>query len=178
MCTPGTLWTQRGRLLPVRAGRRPEPWIDSGLITAQKRKPGLPYVITITDATDRRLRDWVANSSRITIRSPNTNVARNPSRRFTASSRGIFRHQTATRANASQAFNIAEGWSRDVTLGRRSGQRKWAAAFSASVIASRGLNVPSGSMYVQAPAQDTGGNAFKTLTNSDWELSAEHEAPP
>jgi len=48
-------------------------WIDSGLITAQKRKPGLPYVITITDATDRRLRDWVANSSRITIRSPNTN---------------------------------------------------------------------------------------------------------
>jgi hypothetical protein len=48
-------------------------WIDSGLITAQKRKPGLPYVITITDATDRRLRDWVANSSRIAIRSPNPN---------------------------------------------------------------------------------------------------------
>jgi hypothetical protein len=48
-------------------------WIDGGLITAQKRKPGLPYVITITDATDRRLRDWVANSSRIAIRSPNPN---------------------------------------------------------------------------------------------------------
>ena len=48
-------------------------WIDSGLITAQKRKPGLPYVITITDATDHRLRDWVANSSRIAIRSPNPN---------------------------------------------------------------------------------------------------------
>jgi DNA invertase Pin-like site-specific DNA recombinase len=48
-------------------------WIDTGLITAQKRKPGLPYVITITDATDHRLRDWVANSSRIAIPSPNPN---------------------------------------------------------------------------------------------------------
>src|ERR1700684_2716541 len=48
-------------------------WIDGGLITAQKRKPGLPYAITITDATDHRLRDWVANSSRITARSPNPN---------------------------------------------------------------------------------------------------------
>jgi hypothetical protein len=48
-------------------------WIDRGLITAQKRKPGLPYVITITDATDHRLRDWVANSSRIAIPSPNMN---------------------------------------------------------------------------------------------------------
>jgi hypothetical protein len=36
-------------------------WIDGGLITAQKRKPDLPYAITITDATDHRLRDWVAN---------------------------------------------------------------------------------------------------------------------
>ena len=49
-------------------------WIDTGLITAQKRKKlGQPYVITITDATDRRLRDWVANSSRIPTRSPNPN---------------------------------------------------------------------------------------------------------
>jgi hypothetical protein len=48
-------------------------WIDGGLITAQKRKPGLPYAITITDATDHRLRDWVANSSRITAPSPNPN---------------------------------------------------------------------------------------------------------
>jgi hypothetical protein len=48
-------------------------WIDSGLITAQKKKPGLPYVLTITDATDDRLRDWVANSSRIAIPSPNPN---------------------------------------------------------------------------------------------------------
>src|SRR5215468_1882579 len=42
-------------------------WIDKGLITAQKRKPGLPYVITIPDATDHRLREWVANSSRIAV---------------------------------------------------------------------------------------------------------------
>jgi len=48
-------------------------WIDRGLITAQKRKPGLPYGITITDATDHRLRDWVANSSRIAIPSLNPN---------------------------------------------------------------------------------------------------------
>jgi len=48
-------------------------WIDGGLITAQKRKPGLPYAITITDATDHRLRDWVANSSRIAAPSPNSN---------------------------------------------------------------------------------------------------------
>jgi hypothetical protein len=48
-------------------------WIERGLITAQKRKPGLPYVITITDATDHRLRDWVANSSRIAIPSLNPN---------------------------------------------------------------------------------------------------------
>jgi hypothetical protein len=48
-------------------------WINGGLITAQKRKPGLPYAITITDATDHRLRDWVANSSRITAPSPNPN---------------------------------------------------------------------------------------------------------
>jgi hypothetical protein len=30
-------------------------WIDRGLITAQRRKPGLPYAITLTDATDHRL---------------------------------------------------------------------------------------------------------------------------
>jgi hypothetical protein len=48
-------------------------WIDRGLITAQKRKPGLPYVITITDATDHRLRVWVANSSHIAIPSLNPN---------------------------------------------------------------------------------------------------------
>jgi hypothetical protein len=26
-------------------------WIDRGLITAQRKKPGLPYAITLTDAT-------------------------------------------------------------------------------------------------------------------------------
>ena len=46
-------------------------WIDKGLITAQKRKLGLPYVITIPDATDHRLHEWVANSSRIAVPNPN-----------------------------------------------------------------------------------------------------------
>ena len=40
-------------------------WIDKGVITAHRRKPGLPYAITITDETDRKLRDLVANSARI-----------------------------------------------------------------------------------------------------------------
>ena len=48
-------------------------WIDGGLITAQKRKPGLPYAITLTDATDHRLRDLVANSTRLASPSPNPN---------------------------------------------------------------------------------------------------------
>jgi hypothetical protein len=48
-------------------------WIERGLITAQRRKPGLPYAITLTDATDRRLRDWVANSPRLASPSPNPN---------------------------------------------------------------------------------------------------------
>jgi hypothetical protein len=48
-------------------------WIDRGLITAQRRKPGLPYAITLTDATDHRLRDWVADSPRLASPSPNPN---------------------------------------------------------------------------------------------------------
>jgi hypothetical protein len=48
-------------------------WIDRGLIIAQRRKPGLPYAITLTDATDHRLRDWVANSPRLAPPSPNPN---------------------------------------------------------------------------------------------------------
>jgi len=48
-------------------------WIDRGLITAQRRKPGLPYAITLTDATDQRLRDLVANSARLASPSPNPN---------------------------------------------------------------------------------------------------------
>ena len=48
-------------------------WIDRGLITAQRNKPGLPYAITLTDAIDRRLRDWVASSPRLASSSPNPN---------------------------------------------------------------------------------------------------------
>jgi DNA invertase Pin-like site-specific DNA recombinase len=48
-------------------------WIDRGLVTAHRKKPGLPYAITLTDATDHRLRDWVANSPRIASPSPNPN---------------------------------------------------------------------------------------------------------
>ena len=48
-------------------------WIDRGLITAQRRKPGLPYAITLTDTTDHRLRDWVASSPRLASSSPNPN---------------------------------------------------------------------------------------------------------
>lgn len=40
-------------------------WIDKGVITAHRRKPGLPYAITITDEIDRKLHDLVANSTRI-----------------------------------------------------------------------------------------------------------------
>jgi DNA invertase Pin-like site-specific DNA recombinase len=40
-------------------------WIERGHISAQQRKPGVPYAITITDTTDRALREWVATSSRI-----------------------------------------------------------------------------------------------------------------
>ena len=48
-------------------------WIDRGLITAQRKKPGLPYAITLTDATDHSLRDWVAKSPRLASPSPNPN---------------------------------------------------------------------------------------------------------
>ena len=37
-------------------------WIDIGLVTAKHRKPNAPYEITITDESDKRLRDWVAYS--------------------------------------------------------------------------------------------------------------------
>ena len=40
-------------------------WIDKGVITAYRRKPGLPYAITITNEIDRKLHDLVANSTRI-----------------------------------------------------------------------------------------------------------------
>src|SRR5262249_42765731 len=40
-------------------------WIERGHISAQQRKPGVRYAITVTDATDRALREWVSTSSRI-----------------------------------------------------------------------------------------------------------------
>ena len=40
-------------------------WIENGHVSAHRRKPGLPYAITITDETDRKLRDLVANSTHI-----------------------------------------------------------------------------------------------------------------
>lgn len=46
-------------------------WIDRGLLPAQRRKPGLPYAITITDTVDAQLREWVANSHRLPPRVPN-----------------------------------------------------------------------------------------------------------
>jgi DNA invertase Pin-like site-specific DNA recombinase len=44
-------------------------WIERGHVTAHQRKPGAPYAITITDTTDRTLREWIATSSRIPHRS-------------------------------------------------------------------------------------------------------------
>jgi len=46
-------------------------WIDRGLIDARRRKPGLPYAITISDATDRTLRNSVANSAHLQRSFPN-----------------------------------------------------------------------------------------------------------
>jgi hypothetical protein len=40
-------------------------WLSRGVVTARRRKPNTPYAITIDDESDRRLRDWVANSVRL-----------------------------------------------------------------------------------------------------------------
>jgi DNA invertase Pin-like site-specific DNA recombinase len=45
-------------------------WIDRGLIDARRKKPGLPYAITITEETDRKLQHWVANSAHLPPTSP------------------------------------------------------------------------------------------------------------
>lgn len=37
-------------------------WIGRGVITAQQRKPNAPYEISIDEASDRLLREWIANS--------------------------------------------------------------------------------------------------------------------
>ena len=40
-------------------------WIERGIVAAQQRKPNAPYAITIDDASDRHLREWVANSAHL-----------------------------------------------------------------------------------------------------------------
>jgi transposase len=40
-------------------------WIERDHISAQQRKPGAPYAVTVTDKQDRELWEWVATSSRI-----------------------------------------------------------------------------------------------------------------
>jgi hypothetical protein len=41
-------------------------WIEHGVVRAQQRKRNRPYAITVDDATDYRLRDWVAKSNHLT----------------------------------------------------------------------------------------------------------------
>jgi DNA invertase Pin-like site-specific DNA recombinase len=45
-------------------------WIERGVLSAVQRKPNAPYVITIDDELDRRLRHWVANSAHLKPLSP------------------------------------------------------------------------------------------------------------
>ena len=40
-------------------------WIEKRLVCASRVKPGRPYAITLTDEMDRKLRECVANSTRI-----------------------------------------------------------------------------------------------------------------
>ena len=40
-------------------------WIGKGLVAAHRRKPGLPYAVTITEEMDRALRERIANSTRL-----------------------------------------------------------------------------------------------------------------
>ena len=40
-------------------------WIERGIVSAVHRKPNAPYVISIDDELDRRLREWVANSGHL-----------------------------------------------------------------------------------------------------------------
>ncbi|MGB9387686.1 MAG: recombinase family protein, partial [Pseudolabrys sp.] len=45
-------------------------WIERGVVSAAQRKPNMPYAITIDDAADRRLREWVAHSGHLHPQSP------------------------------------------------------------------------------------------------------------
>jgi hypothetical protein len=49
-------------------------WIDCGVIAADQRKHNTPYVITIDDHSDRRLREWVTQSAHLPQSSPTQTV--------------------------------------------------------------------------------------------------------
>ena len=49
-------------------------WIEHGIVSATKRRPNRPYGITIDDAADLRLREWVANSGHLRPSSPTQTV--------------------------------------------------------------------------------------------------------
>jgi hypothetical protein len=40
-------------------------WIEHGVIEARRLNPGMPYWITVREADEQKLRDWVRNSHRI-----------------------------------------------------------------------------------------------------------------
>ena len=40
-------------------------WIEQGLLQARQLNPGMPYWITVTEADEQKLQDWVRNSHRI-----------------------------------------------------------------------------------------------------------------
>lgn len=45
-------------------------WINRGVIIAHQRKQGAPYLVTIDDELDQRLREWVENSAHLHPSSP------------------------------------------------------------------------------------------------------------
>jgi hypothetical protein len=49
-------------------------WIEHGIVSAAQRRPNRPYGITIDDAADLRLREWVANSGHLRPSSPTQTV--------------------------------------------------------------------------------------------------------
>jgi hypothetical protein len=49
-------------------------WIEHGIVSATQRRPNGPYGITIDDAADLRLREWVANSGHLRPSSPTQTV--------------------------------------------------------------------------------------------------------
>jgi hypothetical protein len=49
-------------------------WIERAIVSAVHRKPNTPYAITINDNVDRRLREWIANSSHLHPSSPTQTV--------------------------------------------------------------------------------------------------------